>query len=103
MRKYSDEAVENAHSIVYYDDPLRLAIPYEFLVKWLPEPPYVMLKTIFLIGPILFVYMYTITLGLIYLWMRLVTAYFIKVDKINFSFDISAAIKNESKSCLLCI
>ena len=84
MRKYSDEAVENAHSIVYYDDPLRLAIPHEFLVKWLPEPPYGMLKTIFLIGPILFVYMYTITLGLIYLWMRLVTAYFIKVDKIIF-------------------
>ena len=79
-----DEAVEAVTRIIYCDGLLRLAIPYEFLVKLLPEPPVGMLKTIFSIGFILFVYMYPITLGLIYLWMRLVTAYFIKVDKIIF-------------------
>ena len=79
-----DEAVEAVTRIIYCDGLLRLAIPYEFLVKLLPEPPVGMLKTIFSIGFILFVYMYPITLGIIYLCMRLVTAYFIKVDKIIF-------------------
>ena len=34
-----DEAVHAATAIIYYDDPLRMTIPYEFLLKRLPEPP----------------------------------------------------------------
>jgi len=39
-----DEAVHAATAFVFYDDPLRLAVPYEYLFKRLPEPPHGMLN-----------------------------------------------------------
>ena len=92
--KYLDEAVEAVTRIIYCDGLLRLAIPYEFLVKLLPEPPVGMLKTIFSIGFILFVYMYPIIHGRICLWMILFAAHFIKVAKRKNSFDMAAAVVN---------
>ena len=77
----SDEA---ATRIVCYNDPLHLGIPYDCLEKIVSDPQDGMIKTIFSIGFILFVYMYPIIRGLIYLCMRLVAAYLIKVAKISF-------------------
>ena len=42
--KYLDEAVAAATTLVFYDDPLRLAVPYVFLLEMLPDPPNVLLK-----------------------------------------------------------
>eukprot|EP00957_Ditylum_brightwellii_P174099 13255996-Ditylum_brightwellii.AAC.1 len=39
LEKDLDEAAHAATAIIYYDDPLCLAIHYEYLLKRLPEPP----------------------------------------------------------------
>ena len=69
------EAVSAATHLVYYDDPLHLAIPYVFFIKLLPEPPDSMLKLVLSFTLILLVYLYPIIRGIIFLWMRLLGAY----------------------------
>ena len=80
--KYLDEAVEASTRIFYYDYPIRLYIPYQFLVNFFLKSPDGMIKKILSIGIMLFVYMYIMICGLICLWMRLFAAYFIKIYKI---------------------
>ena len=41
-----DKAVAAATTLVYYNDPLRLAVPYVHLLEMLPEPPNGLLKSI---------------------------------------------------------
>ena len=56
---------------MYYDDPLRLAVPYEYLYKALPEPPDGKLLKLFSIALIYFVYLFPILRGLLRLWCSL--------------------------------
>ena len=70
-----DEAIAEATKLVYYDDPLHLAIPYNFFMEMLPEPPDGMLKSALAFTLILFVYMYPILRGIIRLWARLLHVY----------------------------
>ena len=65
-----DEEVAAATTLVLYNDPLRLAVTYIYLSEMLPEPPDVLLKSIFSITLILIVYLYPILRGLILLWGR---------------------------------
>ena len=44
LEKGLDYSVKASTIIVCYDEPLRLAIPYEFLVKRLQDPPYGVVK-----------------------------------------------------------
>ena len=73
QEKYLGVSVEAATLIIYYDDPLRLEIPYEFLVKnsratrWYAQNSIIKWTYNFL-------YMYPIICGLICLWMTLVAA-----------------------------
>jgi hypothetical protein len=39
MNEKVHEALRVAASAIYFDDPLRMSIPYEYLAKRLPEPP----------------------------------------------------------------
>ena len=43
--KDTDEAVAAATTLVFYNDPLCLAVPYVYLLKMLPEPPDGLLKS----------------------------------------------------------
>ena len=70
-----DEAIAEAIKLVYYDDPLHLAIPYNFFMEMLPEPPDGILKSVFFTTLILFVYLYLIICSVLRLWMRLLGAY----------------------------
>ena len=70
-----DEAVSAATVAVFYDDPLRLATPYTFSLKLLPEPPDGFIKSVLSFAHILFVYFYPILKGLISLWLRRIEAY----------------------------
>ena len=65
-----DEAVSAATTLVFYNDPLRLAVPYEYLLEMLPEPPDGLLKSLFSLPLILIVYLYPILRGLTCLWRR---------------------------------
>lgn len=78
-----DEAVHAATAFVFYDDPLRLAVPYEYLFKRLPEPPDGMLKSILSLGLIFLIYFLIVFKGLIRLWYQLLTAYLFKIDSRN--------------------
>ena len=69
-----EEAVEAASIVMYYDDPLRLSIPYEFLHKRLPKPPDGIIKASLTLGAILIIYAIPIFKGLIRLWIRLLAA-----------------------------
>ena len=42
--KYIDEAVAAATTLVYYNDPLRLAVPYVYILEMPTEPPDGLLK-----------------------------------------------------------
>ena len=78
-----DEAVQAASRIVYYDDPVRLAVPYEFLMARLPEPPDGLLKSALSLGLILLVYSLMIIKGILRLWLRLLSAYLFQIDVRN--------------------
>ena len=83
IEKDLDEATHEATKMVYYDDPLRLAEPYEFFLKRLPEPPDGILKSILSIGLILLVYILPVIKGLISLWYRLITVHLFIIDDRN--------------------
>ena len=70
-----DEAVAAATTLVFYNDPLRLAVPCVYLLEILPEPPDGLLKSIFSLPIILIVYLYLILRGLICLGGRSLIAY----------------------------
>ena len=55
-----DEAVSAATTLVYYNDPLRLAVPYVYLLEMLPESPDGLIKSILSLTLILIVYLYPI-------------------------------------------
>ena len=78
-----DEAIHAATAFIYYDDPLRVAIPYEFLLKRLPEPPDGITKSILSMSIIIGIYSTIIAKGLIRLWYQLLSAYLFKNDKRN--------------------
>ena len=42
--KYLDKAVAAATTLVFYNDPLRLAVTYVYLLEMLPEPPEGLIK-----------------------------------------------------------
>ena len=68
IEKYLDEAVANTTVAVFHDDPLRLAIPYVYILERLPEPPDGYLKSMLALTLILFVHLYPTLRGLILLW-----------------------------------
>ena len=59
-----DKVVAAATTLVYYNDPLRLAVPYVYLLEMLTEPPDGLLKSIFSLTLILIAYLYPILRGL---------------------------------------
>ena len=59
-----DEAIQTATAIIYYDDPLRLAIPYEYLLEWLPEPPDGITKSLLSLTIIISIYSMIVIKGL---------------------------------------
>ena len=63
-----DEAVSAATTLVLYNDPLRLAVPYVYLLEMLPKPPNGLLKSNLSLTLILIVYLYPIFWGLTRLW-----------------------------------
>lgn len=75
-----DEAVIEANTVMYYDDPLRISTPYEYLAKRLPRPPDGYVKATLSLGLIVLIYLIPILKGLITLWMRLVAAHLFKND-----------------------
>ena len=60
-----DEAPTSALSMYIYEDPLRLAIPYEYLFEHIPDPPDGILLRMFSLGMICFVCLYPILVGTI--------------------------------------
>ena len=70
-----DKAVTAATASIFYNDPLHLAIPYNFFLECLPEPPDGFLKSVLSFRLILFVYLNPILRGLISLWLRHIGAY----------------------------
>ena len=60
-----------------------LAVPYEFLLARLPEPPDGLLKSALSLGLILLVYSLMIIKGILRLWLRLLAAYLIQIDARN--------------------
>ena len=70
-----DEAVAAATTLVYCNDPMRLAVSYLYPLEMLPEPPDGLLKSLFYITLILIVYLYPILSGLTRLWRRSLIAY----------------------------
>ena len=60
--KDQDEAVAAATALVYYDDPLHLAIPYMFFLELFRETPNGMIKSILSYTLIVFAY-FTFCLG----------------------------------------
>ena len=78
-----DEAVHAATAFIYYDDPLRMAIPCEFLLRRLPEPPDGFTKGLLSLSLIISIYSLIVAKGLIRLWYQLVTAHLFKLDKQN--------------------
>ena len=48
-----DDAVAAATTLVYYNDPLRLSVPYVYLLEMLPDPTDGLLKSILSIKLIL--------------------------------------------------
>ena len=78
-----DEAVHAAKAIIYYDDPLRMAIPYEFLLKRLPKPPDGITKGLLSLSLIISIYSWIVAKGLTRLWYQLVTAHLFKKDTHN--------------------
>ena len=95
--KYLDEAVAAATTLVYYNDPLRLAVPYVYLLEMLPEPPNGLLKSIFSLTLILIVYLYPILRGLTRLWRRSLIAYMShrKLPTLHIRMYATAADPNE--------
>ena len=73
--KYLDEAVAAATTLVYYNDPLRLAVTYVYLLKMLPEPPDGLIKSILSLALVLILYLYPILRGITRLWRRSLIAY----------------------------
>ena len=73
--KYLDKAVAAATTLVYYNDPLRLAVPYVYILEILTEPPDGLLKSILSLTLIIIVYLYPILRGLTRLWIRSLIAY----------------------------
>ena len=55
-----EEAVSAATTLVFYNDPLRLGVPYVYLLEILPEPPDGLLKSLLSLTLILIVYLYLI-------------------------------------------
>ena len=92
-----DEAVAAATTLVYYNDPLRLAAPYVYLLEMLPEPPNGLLKSILSLTLILIVYLYPILRGLTRLWRRSLIAYMSqhKLPTLNIRMYATAADPNE--------
>ena len=78
-----DEAIQTATAIIYYDDPLSLAIPYEYLLKWLPEPPDGITKSLLSLTIIISIYSMIVIKGLICLWYQLISARLFKIDTRN--------------------
>ena len=78
-----DEAVIEANTVMYYDDPLRISTPYEYLAKRLPRPPDGHVKAALSLGLIVLIYLIPILKGLITLWMRLIAAHLFKNDARN--------------------
>ena len=78
-----DEAIQTATAIIYYDDPLHLAIPYEFLLERLPEPPDGITKSLLSLTIIISIYSMIVTKGLLRLWYQLISTRLFKMDKRN--------------------
>ena len=76
-------AVASATAIVFYDDPLNLAIPYIFLLLSLPGPPDGALKSMLSLTLILFVYFYPVVRGLILHWYSNIFASLLVKDNRN--------------------
>ena len=55
-----DKAVAAANTLVYYNDPMRLAVPFVYLLEMLPDPPDGLLKSILSLTLIIIVYLYPI-------------------------------------------
>ena len=58
-----NEAVDAATRVVYYDDPLRLTVPYNYFLERHKEPPDGFLKSAFAIGLIVLAFSLPITIG----------------------------------------
>ena len=78
-----EDAIEQATTVVYYDDPLHLAVPYTFFLERLPEPPDGLVKLVLSLTLILFVYMYPVVRGLTNLWSRLAYSKLLANNKSN--------------------
>ena len=70
-----DEAVAAATTLIYYNDPLHLAVTYVYLLEILPEPTNGLLNSMLSLTLILIVYLYSILRGLTRLWRRSLIAY----------------------------
>ena len=94
---YLNEAVAAATTLVYYNDPLRLAVPYLYLLEILPEPHDGLLKSILSLALILILYLYPILRGLTRLWRRSLKAYMSqrKLPTLHISMYATAADHNE--------
>ena len=73
IEKDLDEAVADATVAVFHDDPLRLAIPYVYILERLPEPPDGYIKSMLALTLILFVHLYPTLRGLTILWKKGIT------------------------------
>ena len=78
------QAIEDAsRPLVFDDDPFHLAAIYEFFSKKLPEPPDGPLKRMFALSLILFVYLFPVARGLLYLWVNKLTDYTVRKNDKN--------------------
>ena len=66
-----NEAIDTATRVVYYDGPLRLAVPYNYFLERLKEPPAGFLKSAFAIGLIVLAYSLPTAIGLMRLWSNI--------------------------------
>ena len=78
-----NEAVDAATRVVYFDDPLRLTVPYNYFLERLKEPPDGILKSAFALGLIVFAFSLPITIGLMRLWSNILSARMLRADNRN--------------------
>lgn len=71
-----NDAISASQAVLFYDDPLLLSVPYDFLMKRLPEPPDGIIKTSLCLGAIIIAFMYPILRGFGPFWFRLILSPF---------------------------
>ena len=103
QKKDLDEKVAAETTLVFFDDPLHLAVPYVYFLEMLPEPPDGLLKSILSLTLMLIVYLYPVLRGLIRLWVRFLSAQASSKRNNGLFFNMDDVVENETRNNLPCI